>query len=496
MQTIPISTSTSGTWAVDKAVVEKWKDLEALLQCFRTVLEECFVSHRNIGYVSFPLPWKYSYHHAKRGQNTMAHAAMRSQDAFIIMAAKISYLLVITENSAHTGKSGNWVDLICSSWIVQQDVGLWEGNECQALRAGMFINVCMCNFVHFLHAYDRWHVPLWIDWGTLDMPYEASNSRVETHSPLPMSEVQGICRLGEEDTKSMDVNWKQRCGYRIFVSTSKSMVADNIDITTDRGGELKVTIEQQPGETWQCFFRRRDLEMDNILRVKSVHILQSCHASPSCAEKQYLYPHTGTSVFYWRHSSDGGSVCLRILPASIPIYWARYLPSQRWYSPFWDQWDLNSEFDTDSSQNVLNIGEIDDFCEDGKICRPSEGPEPGVKDHTAKEWDMVHNKIHPPVLDTVKLKSASDNLVWRRETNRIVPIAASVSNVLDTSHVTHDMPVLDAIITLITELLSPISSSLSTSAASLSSMPLFRIPEPQNIGRHAKETCFALQSWD
>lgn len=49
MQTILISISTSGTWAVDKAVVEKWKDLEALLQCFRTVLEECFVSHRNVG---------------------------------------------------------------------------------------------------------------------------------------------------------------------------------------------------------------------------------------------------------------------------------------------------------------------------------------------------------------------------------------------------------------------------------------------------------------
>ncbi|KAK0243348.1 hypothetical protein EDD85DRAFT_1019463 [Armillaria nabsnona] len=414
MQTIPISISTSGTWAVDKAVVEKWKDLEALLQCFRTVLEECFVSHRNVGYISFPLPWKYGYHHAKRGQKAMARAAMRSRDAFIIMAAEISYLLAVTENSTDTGESRfGWWSVVLTER---------EGDECQALRVGMFVDVRTCNFVHFLHAYDRWRVPLWIDWGTLDAPYEASDvrllshyrirlplhriqSRVETHSPPPVSEAQRVCRLGEEHRKSMGVNWKQRRGYRIFVSASKSVVADDIDITTDRGDELKVTIEQRPGETWQCFFRRRDLETDNILRIESVHNTQRSRAPTSCPEKQHLYPRAGTGMFYWSRSSDGGFVRLRVPPASIPVYWARYLPAQRRYSSFWDKWDLNSEFDTDSDQTVLNIGEIDDFCEDGEICGPSEGPEPGVKDRTAKEWDMVHDKMYETSIEDLCLKS-------------------------------------------------------------------------------------------
>lgn len=132
------------------------------------VLKKCFVSHRNIGYISFPLLWKYGYHHAKWGQKAMACTAMQSQDVFIIMAAEISYLLVVTENLTDTGKSwfswwsivltehigGNWLDLIRSSWIIQQDVGLCKGNKCQMLQVGMFVDVHTCNFVHFLHAYD------------------------------------------------------------------------------------------------------------------------------------------------------------------------------------------------------------------------------------------------------------------------------------------------------------------------------------------------------
>ncbi len=222
------------------------------------------------------------------------------------------------------------------------------------LQVGMFVDVHTYNFVHFLHAYDWWHIPLWINWGILDAPYEASNvrlslhyhiclplhwiqSRVETHSPSPMSKVQEVCCLGEEHRKLMDINWKQRCGYRIFVSTSKSMVADNINITTDHGGELKVTIEQRSGEMRQCFFRCQDLEMDNILRTKSVHNLQRSQAFTSCPEKQHLYPCTGTGMFYWSHSSDGRFVCLHIPPASIPIYWTRYLPAQRCHSSFWNE---------------------------------------------------------------------------------------------------------------------------------------------------------------
>ncbi len=153
------------------------------------------------------------------------------------------------------------------------------------------------------------------------------------------------------------------------------------------------------------FFRCWDLEMDNILRIESVHNPQRSQAPTSCPEKQHSYPHAGTGVFYWSRSLDGGFVCLRVPPASIPVYWARYLPAQRRYSSFWDEWDLNSEFDMDSDQIVLNIGEIDNFCEDGEICGPSEGPEPGVKDRTAKEWDMVHDKMYKTCIEDLCPKS-------------------------------------------------------------------------------------------
>ncbi|PBK93208.1 hypothetical protein ARMGADRAFT_1080361 [Armillaria gallica] len=197
VQTIPIFSPTSGTWMVENTIVEKWKDLEALLQCCKTVLEERFVTHKNIDYVSFPLPWRYGYHRSKRSRQAMARASMRSRDAFIIMAAEISYLLALTsgsptnidaENQFHSWSAeltkrvgGNWVDLIRSSWMVQRDVGFWEGDECQALRVGLFIDARTCNFTHFLHAYHWWNVPLWIDWGPLEAPYKARDVRLSSH---------------------------------------------------------------------------------------------------------------------------------------------------------------------------------------------------------------------------------------------------------------------------------------------------------------------------
>ncbi|KAK0436975.1 uncharacterized protein EV420DRAFT_1652254 [Desarmillaria tabescens] len=130
IQLIPVFSPSPGIWVVDDTVVDKWKNIEALFQCLRTVLDGTFVPNTNLGHIRFPLPWKYGYHHAKRSRKAMACTAMQSRDAFIIMAVEISYLLALGSSkldvlpntgrdqfplwsAALTDKIGsNWVDLI------------------------------------------------------------------------------------------------------------------------------------------------------------------------------------------------------------------------------------------------------------------------------------------------------------------------------------------------------------------------------------------------
>ncbi|SJL02278.1 uncharacterized protein ARMOST_05604 [Armillaria ostoyae] len=187
LQSIPVYSPGPDIWAVDGDLVEKWRNVEALLQCLKQLLEDQFLKHRNLGHVSFPLPWKYGYHHTKHSRTAMAHAAMRSRDAFIIMAAELTYLLALAsvpmcteDDQFHLWSvalteqiGGNWVDLIRSSWLVQRNVGFWEGEEDQAYRVGLFVDARTCNFAHFFHVFEQCQVPLWIDWGTMDAPYHA-----------------------------------------------------------------------------------------------------------------------------------------------------------------------------------------------------------------------------------------------------------------------------------------------------------------------------------
>ncbi|KAK0433831.1 uncharacterized protein EV420DRAFT_1654353 [Desarmillaria tabescens] len=95
LQSIPVYSSGPDIWSVDGSLVEKWRNLETLLQHLKRLLEDKFLTHQNLGHTSFPLPWKYGYHHTKHSRTAMAHAAIRSRDAFIIMAAELSYLLAL-----------------------------------------------------------------------------------------------------------------------------------------------------------------------------------------------------------------------------------------------------------------------------------------------------------------------------------------------------------------------------------------------------------------
>ncbi|KAK0439635.1 hypothetical protein EV421DRAFT_1737796 [Armillaria borealis] len=324
VQSIPVFSTSLGTWVVDNTVVEKWKDIEALFNCLRTVLlDGGLVPYTNLDHISFPLPWKYSYHHTKSSRKAMTCAAMRSHDAFIIMAVEISYLLALALSSSdgndrfHSWSTaltdeigGNWVDLIRSSWLVQQDTGFWKGREHHAVRVGLFIDAHTCNFSHFLHAYHRWQVPLWIDWGPLQTPFRAVDARLmsQYYIRLPAHRIHNLVKV----------------------------------VKTVSGKHV---------------------------RNREIH-----HVSEACAEERSSPPQAGVKVFCWCDVGGDRLVHQRVAPAEVEQIWNEYAPSQKRYYPVQDEWDLSHEFDVDSNpkRGLLSTDDADN--DDHNVLGPSEGP--------------------------------------------------------------------------------------------------------------------------
>ncbi len=176
---IPLFSPSPGQWALETKVADEWKHLEYLLVLLRQTLGRKLDCIERLGYPRFPLPWEYGYHHAKCHKMAMEDAAIRSRDAFLILAEEISFLLALTiakkeaddwEIMLTEEVGGNWTDLIRTSWLVQKDSSFWQASR----RVGLFVDPRVCKTAaNFLEAYTAYGIPVWIDWGPITSPFKA-----------------------------------------------------------------------------------------------------------------------------------------------------------------------------------------------------------------------------------------------------------------------------------------------------------------------------------
>ncbi len=139
-------------WRLSENTIEEWATLESLLLCVRDILASQIVSHHSLGHLSFLLPHGYGYHHTKLNPQAMKRTAAQSHDAFIMMAAEISYLLALTSTEINGYKFNSWLllltetvgcgwaDLIRNSWLVQRDMRYWMQKGSTSQRVRIFVN--------------------------------------------------------------------------------------------------------------------------------------------------------------------------------------------------------------------------------------------------------------------------------------------------------------------------------------------------------------------
>lgn len=398
-------------WRLKENLIEEWATLEDLLLYLREILAGRIVRHRSLGHCSFPSPRRYGYHHTKPTKQALKCAAARSRDAFIVMAAEISYLLALASAEIDGYKFESWpvlltemvgcgwADLIRNSWLVQRDAGYWSQRESASRRVGIFVNPQECDFAYFLKAYTSFGVPVWIDWGPLINPYPACDLELQvTYTfQLPPKHIRPRTRALPHFAEStydmirgrwrrkfydeaLDLEWKKEDSllFPQKVSHISSGSWDEVDEGKIQyepslsGSVSGVSTRQWLGETWMQFFSRLEKETELMMQHESPRDARRREARDRVAGTQ-SYPSKTANVFVW-NPVDGKDYMVRCHVSSDQVseLWDFYTSTQRRYSSFWDEWDLNHEFDPSA---LLDVEEQEQIHGTDDTTGPSVGPE-------------------------------------------------------------------------------------------------------------------------
>ncbi|KAK0468101.1 uncharacterized protein EV420DRAFT_1473853 [Desarmillaria tabescens] len=324
---IPLFSPSPGQWALETKVADKWKHLEILLDILRRTLGKKLDCVERLSYPRFPPPWEYGYHHAKCHKMAMEHAAMRSRDAFLILAGEISFLLALTlakkdgddwEITLTEEVGGNWTDLIRTSWLVQNDSGFWQGEEASR-RVGLFVDPRACkNAAKFLEAYTTYSIPVWINWGPITSPFEALDQslRQKYYFWVPPSKVVRRTKAAEHiapQTHDISLGTGRRQTGEIFVVSESEQ---NVRRTTGYSDVLAANHSDNTRVTVEGHRYSEELQLLHTPTYEK----QSCHVrTTELVSEEQKYPIGNVDTFVWERVDDKEYVAMRhVSDSSIP----------------------------------------------------------------------------------------------------------------------------------------------------------------------------------
>ncbi|KAK0447923.1 uncharacterized protein EV420DRAFT_1713121 [Desarmillaria tabescens] len=448
---LPIFSPCPGLWALHQTLAEDWKNLEGLLECLRKILEGRIVRQRSVDHHSFPLPWQYGYRHAKSSKSAVILAAKHSRDAFLLMAAEISFLLALASVDVDGYKfdtwsallaeevGHRWVDLVRNSWLVEKDTGCWGGSESR--RVGLFIDPRTCNFVQFVRAYVAFNVPVWFDWGPSTCIFSPEDPDLLRSFPIQLPPTRICPRVAAPlySASTFDIitgKWRRRITGEVFKLEWNNHGDDvqlpwKTSIISSSEEESKNQVSSEPrapetisdvctcqrlGETWQEFFTRRELEAEQLIQCESARDMQKRKAREHDAQRKDC-PTYGVNVFFWG-AVDGKDYLVRqhIPLRNVPDIWEDYTPSQRRYSSLWKEWDLNHEFDgtilhvtecaqTDDREDVFGLTmDLEPACDDGLISTDGSGSSGNGILKNLQEWEEAYTQKYSFIVKQLESK--------------------------------------------------------------------------------------------
>jgi hypothetical protein len=332
-KTIGWSNSQRG-WSLERNLKRRWETLEKVLLEFSSIAERIAPSHASHP----PSPSSYGYLRFHPSRTDAEAAFSNASSAFRLLLARLTLSLALLRHRDASRQDGDarttWQDEVHAAGLSYQVISEVDGSVCgdfTAPRIGGVISTVFTNHA-ILEAFSTISAPLYLYWGApaaFDSPFSPGSGTIHELQQLVSQQVQPA-------PPPPPATFKAEKHSR-----------------------------QRNGETWQAFFQRRAAATPRFLELEERdHVLKQTHRDRMANAQKESCPgkSSKTTVYYWE-LEEGNRIRRRVPKWQVSDYWSSGYHSRRRYNPYFDEWDVCSEFDPTECVNTAT-GDDDDWDED------------------------------------------------------------------------------------------------------------------------------------
>ncbi|KIK32507.1 hypothetical protein CY34DRAFT_19002 [Suillus luteus UH-Slu-Lm8-n1] len=306
-------------------------------------------------------PTAYGYQRSHTDANLAKKVAMRSCNAFLLIAATCSWHIMSRQyrNPGHA-----WTALLTddpkypipAEWVLELSRSFVGDLTTNVPRTGALISSIHCPWQVQLPMFERFLILIWVRQTSAAVD---STLRHYVPSEAAIARATEALQWGQTHDSTWgqpdDSSWGQDGGEQP-VSAAPEAHADSLfPIPQPHSGQMR-------GEDWKTFFvRRRDVNKKKE-ETETPARRQSRQSRERAAMNHSIPGKSSTAVvFEWQSNDEFGGFyeCIHLTKAEIPMTWTLYSKSTRVYDSFRNEWDLCDVLDPTSVPN--GDWEEDDF---------------------------------------------------------------------------------------------------------------------------------------
>ncbi|KAG1827996.1 hypothetical protein EV424DRAFT_1536997 [Suillus variegatus] len=371
-----------GKYLLHRDIRGKWHDLEQkLLWC-----QECLGAGLLVPWgTKLPRPpTAYGYQRSHADANLAKKVAMRSRNAFLLIATTCSWHIM---SRRYRGSNHAWMSILTNDlkypipaeWVLELSRSFVGDLTTNVPRTGALISSVHCPWQVQLPIFEKFSIPIWVRF-----PQNASASAVDfsLHHYIPsqgaITRATEAVQLDQPDDviwgqpddvawgQPDDVTWGQQDdNSQTTLGWNGSVLGwgqDGGDQPMSDAPEAHADLDslfpipkphsgQKRGEAWKAFFARRRDENKKKEETETPAQRQSRQSRERAAMNHSIPGRSSTViVFEWQPDDefDGFRQRVRLTKAELPMTWMSYNKSTRVYDSFRNEWDLCDALDPTS----------------------------------------------------------------------------------------------------------------------------------------------------
>ena len=407
VEEIPDNNNGGSRYQTPEVLCWAFMQLEADLVEIKNILTDAIISP-GLEFRTIPEPSTYGYQRSHGNARTARRAIEQSRDAFIVLMAYISYLIAMFDDSIITvgpqvGGLRRWEYILQQGDISRERIqDLRRSEICEFgpsyPRVGVFVRYNDWTFHQAMQKCIKYGVPVWVHWPSAECwsPDPAVLDHLPTQQEISAARAAAIGHeRGETDSVAEQQNTETSWGTfwgNSSVEVSSVQPPGSVDLSTPLpGGQTDSTPKtlrntevpssslhssnmkfpssipgsrQKYGETPHQFIKRMAEARLRRIEIEDTRSRQQ-RESREKAQMDHAIPGQGSKapvVWHWQEDEETGvRRRVRVFRQAVDQYWEMYSNKQRYFDAFHNEWDICTEFDSDT-EHPDGHDMDDDFC--------------------------------------------------------------------------------------------------------------------------------------